>query len=192
MITKNDAVDVILRAAGNTPAVFTTGYTCRIAQSLGPRPQDFYVTGSMGLVAAVGAGLAAALDRPVFVVDGDGSLLMNLSVLCTIGGQPDLPLTHIVLDDGIYASTGGQLTGSGAHDLVAMAKGAGYRSAFQVGDPDKFAQTLRRRAAGKRGPMLARWRLPPVIVPPGTRIAVPLRQHAAEFSAAVLSEQAQS
>ncbi|WBB78066.1 thiamine pyrophosphate-dependent enzyme [Micromonospora sp. WMMD882] len=185
MTTKNEAVAHILDAAGDTPTVFTTGYTCRIAQSLGPRPQDFYVTGSMGLVAAVGAGLAAALDRPVFVVDGDGSLLMNLSVLCTIGEQPDLPLTHIVLDDGLYASTGGQHTGSGGCDFVAMAGCAGYPSAFQVGDVDDFTRTLRRRAAGERGPMLARWRLPAVVPYPGPRVAGPLRRHAAEFGAAV-------
>ena len=188
MTTKNEAVAHILRAAGSTPTVFTTGYTCRIAQSLGPRPQDFYVTGSMGLVAAIGAGLAAALDSPVFVVDGDGSLLMNLSVLCTIGEQPDLPLTHILLDDGMYASTGGQHTGSVAHDFVTLAKGSGYRSAFEVDDLDQFTRTLRRRAAGERGPLLARWRLAAVIPPPGPRVAGPLRRHAAEFSAAVRGE----
>ena len=51
---KEQAISAALHAAGRAPAICTTGYTCRIAQANFPRPENFYMVGSMGLAGAVG------------------------------------------------------------------------------------------------------------------------------------------
>jgi thiamine pyrophosphate-dependent acetolactate synthase large subunit-like protein len=75
------------------------------------------MTGSMGLVASVGTGLALATGLVTVVVDGDGSLLMN-PVGLIIAGAAQVPLLHLVLDDGQYAWTGGQPVPAGHTDSM--------------------------------------------------------------------------
>ncbi|MEU4678473.1 thiamine pyrophosphate-dependent enzyme [Micromonospora sp. NPDC023737] len=190
MTCKRQAIAAILDAAATTPVICTTGYTCRIAQSLGHRPHNLYLTGSMGLAAAVGAGIAAAIDRPVIVIDGDGSVLMNTSVLCTIGAMPELPLTHVVLDDGRYASTGGQPTSSERHDLAGLASAAGYPYVLSTSEPAELAATVARRTTGQAGPLFLHFRLSASVEDPGPRIAEALHEHAAGFRRAVLGQSA--
>ncbi|MEU5942905.1 thiamine pyrophosphate-dependent enzyme [Micromonospora sp. NPDC047548] len=190
MTSKRQAIAAILDAARSTPVICTTGYTSRIAQSLGHRPHHLYMTGSMGLAAAIGAGIASATERPVIVIDGDGSVLMNTSVLCTIGSMPELPLTHIVLDDGQYASTGGQPTYSERHDLAGIASAAGYPYVMSTTEPAELTATVARRTAGQAGPLFLHCRVSPSVEDPGPRIAEALHEHAAGFQRAVLGQAA--
>ncbi|WP_053760218.1 thiamine pyrophosphate-dependent enzyme [Streptomyces sp. AS58] len=180
---KSQAIGLVLGAAGDAPVVTTTRYASRIAAAMGDRPQNFYMTGSMGLAGAVGVGLAATLGRRVYVIDGDGSVLMNASVLATIGGAPSTPLTQIVLDDGVYASTGGQPTHSASCDFAAMALACGYPRACTVSDADGLARAL--APTGERGPHLIRCRLETAAEPPGPRIPCDLPALAATFRVAV-------
>ncbi|WP_420341080.1 thiamine pyrophosphate-dependent enzyme [Streptomyces xinghaiensis] len=85
------------------------------------------MTGSMGLALSIGTGLAWETRRTTLVVDGDGSLLMNPSGLVAVGAAPGLPLVHLVLDDGRYDSTGGQLTPGRTTALIAWARASGIR-----------------------------------------------------------------
>ncbi|SBT43918.1 Thiamine pyrophosphate enzyme, C-terminal TPP binding domain [Micromonospora narathiwatensis] len=188
LTSKRQAIAAILNAAGSTPVICTTGYTSRIAQSLGHRPHNFYMTGSMGLAAALGAGVASATARPVIVIDGDGSVLMNTSALCTIGSMPALPLTHIVLDDGRYASTGGQPTYSERHDLTGIASAAGYPYVMSTAEPTELTATVARRATGQAGPLFLHCRLSTSAEDPGPRVAEALHEHAAGFRRAVLGQ----
>lgn len=142
-MNKTAAIRAIVSATTSQPIVFTTGYSCRIAQHIADRPNHFYMTGSMGLAASIGTGVALATGMPTIVVDGDGSLLMNPAGLITAGAIPDLELLHVVLDDGAYASTGGQVTPSGRADLAAWARASGYERVFRVDDVHAFATTLR-------------------------------------------------
>ena len=98
------------------------------------RPANFYTWGSMGLASSIGLGLAMAQpDRRVVVLDGDGSLLMNLGSLATIGWIQPRNLTVIVWDNALYGTTGGQDTAT-AHgaDLAAAAKAMSISSAITV------------------------------------------------------------
>ena len=73
------------------------------------RPENFYTWGSMGLASSIGLGLALARpERRTIVLDGDGSLLMNLGSLATIGVYRPANLVLIVWDNGEYGTTGGQ------------------------------------------------------------------------------------
>lgn len=105
----------------------TTGYTGRQLYALGDRAQQLYLVGAMGCASSVGLGLALA--RPelrVTVLDGDGALLMRLGALAAIGHMSPANLLHILLDNGLHESTGGQGTVSQSLHLAAIARACGY------------------------------------------------------------------
>ncbi|MEY9877088.1 sulfopyruvate decarboxylase subunit beta [Streptacidiphilus sp. MAP12-33] len=179
---KSAAVAEILAAAPTAPTVFTTGFASRLAMALDDRPNHFYMTGSMGLVLALGTGIALASGRTTVVVDGDGSLLMNPSALLAAGAVPDLPLVHVVLDDGAYSSTGGQATPGTRTDLGALAAAGGYRSVHEATGPAAFRALLTSALAAPPEPVFIRCPVLPDAVPPGARITPDLPGVAARFS----------
>src|SRR5438067_1476399 len=123
-MTRVEAARVLVDAAGDAPIVASLGHPAYDLFVAGDRPQNFYTWGSMGIASSLGLGLALAKpDRPIFVVDGDGSLLMNLGSLATIGLLQPANLVVVVMDNEAYATTGGQLTPT-AHgaDLGAAAR----------------------------------------------------------------------
>ncbi|HEX3487548.1 MAG TPA: thiamine pyrophosphate-dependent enzyme [Micropepsaceae bacterium] len=104
-----------------------------------PRPQNFYMLGSMGLAAPIALGVALAQpERRVFALEGDGSLLMQLGSLATIANLAPRNLAIIVWDNAMYQITGGQPTATaGKCDLVEMARAAGIaQSAWAADEPD--------------------------------------------------------
>ena len=105
---------------------------------------DLPIGGAMGKASSVALGLCLARpDRKVIVLDGDGSLLMNLGTLVTVGEQAPENLCHVVLDNGMYAVTGGQpLPNPGGYSFVGLAEAAGYASAFEFDDLEEFATGL--------------------------------------------------
>lgn len=87
--------------------VSTCGFTSRELFNAADRPENFYLVGSMGMSAPVALGLALARpERTVIALDGDGSLLMNLSVLPLVAAS-GTRLLHVVVDNGMHESTGG-------------------------------------------------------------------------------------
>jgi thiamine pyrophosphate-dependent acetolactate synthase large subunit-like protein len=147
-----DATRAIVGVAGSNPIVASLGHPAYDLFAAGDRPQNFYTWGSMGLASSIGLGLAMA--RPhlrVFVLDGDGSLLMNLGSLATIGLlQPD-NLVLVVMDNEEYATTGGQKTptADGA-DLEMAAKAMGIARTSTV----RTEEQLTRAVAGAGGPQV--------------------------------------
>ena len=117
------------------------------------RPESHLQVKTLGLCSSIGLGLALALPRrTVIVLDGDGSLLMNLSTLPTIARQRPPNLVHVVFDNGVYEASGGTATqtsteGAGV-DLAAMARGAGIEAVHAVDTVGAFAE---RFAAAIRG-----------------------------------------
>jgi len=106
----------------------------------GNRPQNFYMLGSMGLAIPIALGVAIAQPkRHVIALEGDGSLLMQLGCLATVGMLKQKNLTILVWDNGLYQITGGQPTASAsAADLVAIARGSGIANAAWAADEDDF------------------------------------------------------
>ena len=74
------------------------------------QPNYFYMLGSMGLSSSIGLGLAIAQKKDVISIDGDGSVLMNMSTLSTIGNRAPNNFTLLIIDNGSYGSTGDQRT----------------------------------------------------------------------------------
>ena len=102
---------------------------------------------------ALGVALARP-DRRVIVWDGDGCVLMNLGTLVTIAGTAPANLYHIVLDNGMYAMTGGQpLPNQGNFSFTDMAEAAGYAAMYEFDDLEDW--TLRiGDALREKGPVL--------------------------------------
>jgi sulfopyruvate decarboxylase subunit beta len=182
-VNKSSAIGAVIAATAGYPVIFTTGYTCRIAQHIADRGNHFYMTGSMGLAASIGIGVALETRRTTIVVDGDGSLLMNPVGLIVAGGLPDLPLVHVLLDDGQYASTGGQSVPSGNLDLCALATASGYQRAVETSQLDRFSDLVRSEIASCTGPVFIRGELGAPDSPVPGRIGGDLGDHALRFRA---------
>ena len=133
-MTRRDATRRLTGALRDEPIVASLGHPAYDLFAAGDRPANFYTWGSMGLASSLGLGLALARpDLRVFVLDGDGSLLMNLGSLATIGWTSPDNLVLIVWDNQEYGTTGGQesATAHGA-DLDAAARAMGIRSTATV------------------------------------------------------------
>ncbi len=123
--------------------IATTGYTGRELYALDDRSNQLYMVGSMGCAVSLGLGVALACpDRQVIVLDGDGALLMRLGALAMLGFQRPTNLTHILLDNRIHESTGGQSTLSESVDFCALAAASGYPSVTSADTPEKLATEL--------------------------------------------------
>jgi len=141
-----DATRLLVAAVDAEPIVASLGHPAYDLFAAGDRPANFYTWGSMGLASSIGLGLALA--RPelrVFVVDGDGSLLMNLGSLATIGWTRPPNLVLIVWDNEAYATTGGQKTAT-AHgaDLEAAARAMGATATATVATEEAFGAAIAR------------------------------------------------
>jgi thiamine pyrophosphate-dependent acetolactate synthase large subunit-like protein len=94
---------------------------------IAPRPLNYFSFGAMGLAAAHGLGFALGNPRRrVIVLDGDGSLLMNLGTLVTIGAAAPANLVHFVCRNGTYEANGGHPLPNPAVDFNGLARAAGY------------------------------------------------------------------
>jgi phosphonopyruvate decarboxylase len=132
-----------LTVGAHTAAVIaTTGKCGRELFTLADRPQHLYQVGSMGGASAMGLGVALHTPRPVVVLDGDGAALMKLGNLATIGSRAPANLVHVVLDNGVHDSTGGQATVSASVDFAAVALACGYASGATCDSLRGFEQAL--------------------------------------------------
>lgn len=109
-------------------------------QSLGHRPNFFYLQHAMGLASSTGLGLALCLpEQRVIVFDGDGSLLMNLGSLSTMARYRPRKLVHVVFDNESLLSVGGFPTATGTGtDLEGIARAAGIPRVATVRSADNF------------------------------------------------------
>src|SRR5688572_27625596 len=113
---------------GETPVVTIMGACAQELYDLGHRENFFYLQHAMGLASSIGLGLALALPREkIVVLDGDGSVLMNLGTLATLARYRPSNLVHVIFDNGSLLSTGGfdSHTTSGITDLAGIARASG-------------------------------------------------------------------
>jgi phosphonopyruvate decarboxylase len=123
--------------------------------ALAPRALNYVSTGAMGQAVSHGLGLALTQpERRVFVLDGDGSLLMNLGALATVAGAGCRNLHHFVFANGTYEVNGAHpLPGAGPVDFAAMAQAAGYPHAETHKEVADLAAALPGLLA-RRGPTM--------------------------------------
>lgn len=124
--------------------VLATMIANQIWSELSSHELDLPITGTMSKASSLGLGLALARpDRRVWVIDGDGSLLMNLGSLVTVANMMPANFHHFVFHNGVYEFSGGQpLPGEGKVDFCGLAKAAGYRNVFEFADLSDFQHKI--------------------------------------------------
>jgi len=142
------------------PVIATTGKAGRELFTLADRDQFLYQVGSMGCASAMGLGVALTTQRRTLVLDGDGAALMKLGSLATIGAYQPPGLLHVLLDNGVHDSTGGQATVSPVVDFAAVALACGYQKAFLCDSAAGFAEAFG-QALSATGPVLVHARIKP-------------------------------
>jgi phosphonopyruvate decarboxylase len=151
----------------STVVLAGTGFCGRELYALADRPNQLYMVGSMGCVAPLALGLALARpDLTVLALDGDGAALMRLGVLATIGAYGPPNLRHLLLDNGVHDSTGGQATVSPVVSFAEIAAACGYATALETDEPARIADWL--QAPPAAGSAFAR-----LLISAGTPHALP-------------------
>jgi thiamine pyrophosphate-dependent acetolactate synthase large subunit-like protein len=153
LMSQRQALETLARHRGDR-IVVTTMTAVGIWPELSDTPLDFaYLPSSMGQAPALGLGLALGTGRGVIVVNGDGSMLMNLGVLVTLAAHPaDVYL--LILDNGLYEVTGGQATaGTGRADFGGLARAAGIGRVYECRNLPAWEATAPTALAGP-GPVV--------------------------------------
>jgi sulfopyruvate decarboxylase subunit beta len=158
-VTRLEAIAAIHDRLHDCAVVTIMGAVAAEMQSLGHADNVFYLQHAMGLASSVGLGIALSKPAlPVVVFDGDGSVLMNLGGLTTLGRYRPPNLVHVVFDNESLLSVGGFPTATGAGtSLAGVAAAAGVPHAVEVRTVDDFVAAFdRARAAGALSMIVAK------------------------------------
>jgi sulfopyruvate decarboxylase subunit beta len=141
---RRDAMEAVYADLDRCIVVTIMGAVAAELQSIGHKPNFFYLQHAMGLASSMGLGIA--LSRPeltVVVFDGDGSVLMNLGGLTTLARYRPKNLVHIVFDNESLLSVGGFPTAtSTGSDIAGIAAAAGIPRTSTVTDIDEFKRVF--------------------------------------------------
>jgi phosphonopyruvate decarboxylase len=143
-----EAIAALVAERGNAITITTEqaigAWRALVPESANEIPDHLDIVGCMGSASTIALGVALARpERPVIIVDGDGSLLMQLGSLVTIAGAAPPNLFHFVFENGVYETSGNQpLPAEGRFDLAEMARAAGYAHSLKFSDASVFAAAL--------------------------------------------------
>lgn len=160
---RGDVIRLICDKAGEEAVIVgTTGYTNRELFAYRDSPNHLYIVGAMGGASSVALGLAAHLPdtRKVVVLDGDGAALMRMEAMASIGHFRPSNLIHVLLDNQIHESTGGQGTLSNTIAFDRIAQACGYRRSLSISSPLALEQALN-DAFLENGPTFVHVRIAP-------------------------------
>jgi sulfopyruvate decarboxylase subunit beta len=142
MMKRDECFRILARHV--TDEIVIASYSSAVEwDELGARTRNYFSVGAMGLASSHGLGLA--LGRPtqrVLVLDGDGSLLMNLGTLVTIGAAAPRNLVHFVCHNGTYEANGSHPLPNPDVDFSALARAAGYAAVHEFADLPAFTQQI--------------------------------------------------
>ena len=155
MIDQVELMKVIDRFREDAVVVPTMRANGAWAQVSRNEKRDIPTGGAMGKTSSFALGICLAQpNTKVIIYDGDGSLVMNLGALVTIGNKAPGNMYHFVMDNGVYATTGGQdVPGAGVTDYADMARASGYRHVYEFSDLEDFA-TQAEEVLNQEGPVL--------------------------------------
>ncbi len=135
--------------------ISTTGYTSRELMDLrkilkNKNGKDFYMVGGMGHSSSVAIGYSLNSKKQTFCLDGDGSVLMHLGALRTVGYLKNKNFKHIILNNNSHESVGGQLTNAAGINFKKFCFSIGYKKYFKINNLAGIKAKIRRfvRASG--------------------------------------------
>ena len=142
MMKSDECLKILARHITDEDIVLPVYSTAFDWLAIRPHPLNYLAHGAMGLASSHGLGLALGRpDRRVVVLDGDGSLLMNLGSLVTIAEVAPPNLIHCVCVNGTYEANGGHpIPNRGKVDFAGFARAAGYRSVHTFAELKNFEQ----------------------------------------------------
>src|SRR5436190_13823250 len=146
-----EALNAVYSRLEHRVVVTIMGAVAAELQSIGHRPNFFYLQHAMGLASSMGLGIALARpDRQVVVFDGDGSVLMNLGGLTTLARYRPANLVHVVFDNESLLSVGGFPTAtSTGSDVAGIAAAAGIPRTGTVRTLEEFTAAFREALAAR-------------------------------------------
>ncbi len=158
--TRTSALEVVLtHRKSDDLLIVTTGKAGRELYTLKDDQQHFYMVGSMGCASPFALGGALCnKDKRWVVIDGDAAVLMRMGNLATVGTFGPEDYLHIVLDNEVNDSTGGQVTISSEVSLAATALSCGYKNAYSTDDLSELDKILTSKEIEK-GPSLIHFRI---------------------------------
>ena len=143
---------MLLKQIGDLPVVANLGPTTDELWHAGHRDRNFYTYGSMGLCSSIALGMALSCEERIVSLDGDGSLLMNMGTIATIGREKPANLIVVVWDNEQWAQTGFQASHTAFNtDLEEVAQGCGIVKTATVWDEEELA-TVFAQALEEEGP----------------------------------------
>jgi phosphonopyruvate decarboxylase len=144
LLTRTEALSLARKALGTDCAyIATTGKTGRELFEIEDSANQFYMVGSMGCALPIGLGVTLGeYQGKVCVFDGDGALLMRLGNMALAGQMNTQNLCHLLLDNGVHDSTGGQKTDSEKIDFSQIAKACGYARIVETDQAEKYQTAL--------------------------------------------------
>ncbi|HEY0909565.1 MAG TPA: thiamine pyrophosphate-dependent enzyme, partial [Bradyrhizobium sp.] len=167
------------RLPANALVVTSLGNASYLWAAMHHAPENFYLEDAMGLALPLALGLALAQPtRPVFVVEGDGALLMHMGTLVTVGAMAPNNLTVLLIQNGVHAASGGQALTNASLDLAALARASGIANATNVATPQAFAAALSSGTAGRGAQVLVLSTEPDIeVVKPPTALDPVVTKH---------------
>jgi phosphonopyruvate decarboxylase len=155
MMKRDECFKILARNISDADFVVATYSSAVEWNDLGPRVLNYFSMGAMGLASSHALGLALARpDKRVIVLDGDGSLLMNLGSLVTIAAAAPKNLIHFVSNNGCYEANGGHPIPNPQLDFTGLARSAGYAQCHDFSDIRSFEQQIG-HVLGQQGPVFA-------------------------------------
>lgn len=138
-LSRYEVIEALKESIKGHVVIGNIGVPSKELYELCEQPSNFYMLGSMGMATPIGLGVALFTDRKVFVIDGDGSLLMNPGTLATVASTGVKNLIILAIDNASYGSTGCQPTLTGACvELETVAKGFGISNTLKAGTREKI------------------------------------------------------
>lgn len=132
----------------NSKIIATTGFTARELYQTREKNNfikgdDFYMVGGMGHTSSVGLGMSLKSKKNIFCLDGDGSLLMQMGAIRTIGSFGNKNFKHIMFNNNLHESVGNQTTNADGINFKSLIKSLGYKSYHYLDNKKKIKTKLR-------------------------------------------------
>lgn len=149
-LIREDIIRHIIEVTGEDPIISTTGKTSRELFELREEKgqthgHDFLTVGSMGHSSSIALGVAIHRpNRKVWIIDGDGAMLMHMGSMAIMGAYSPKNVVHIVINNESHESVGGQPTVAGKIDFIKIAQGCGYPNTCSVQSIDSLKDALKR------------------------------------------------
>ena len=146
-MSREQAIEIIAGEMKDALFVSTTGMASRELYEIRDRNgqdhgSDFLTVGCMGHASQIALGMALNCEKEIVCIDGDGAALMHMGGMATIAVRSPRNYIHVVINNGVHDSVGGQPTVSRDIDLSGIARSVGYRNVFSVSDEKGLKDAL--------------------------------------------------